>query len=222
MIKRSTWVTVLVLAILAGIAYYMQQPDNLIKKSLASGNTPTAPAPGTLISSITDGAVNTISIQKTGGESLTLQRGTSGWTMTLGSGNPIPADQNAVDQTASNVGYLSLTGRITSPTANPATFGLDKPAYIFTLGLSTGKTVTTKIGNQTVAGDGYYAQKDDGSIVILEKSGFDPILNLLAQPPYMFTLTPTQSAATGTPTPTAALNNTSTPVAGTPTGTPTP
>ena len=221
MIKRSTWVTVLVLGILAGIAYYMQQPDNLIKKSLASGNTPTAAAPGMLIS-FADGTVNSIGIQKTGGESLTLQRGTSGWTMTLGSGSPIPADQNSVDQTASNVVFLSLSGKITSPTANPATFGLDKPGYIFTLGLSTGKTVTTKIGNQTVAGDGYYAQKDDGSIVILEKSGFDPILNLLAQPPYMFTLTPTQSAATGTPTPTAALNNTSTPVAGTPTGTPTP
>jgi len=40
MVKRSTWVMVVLLAILAGLAYYLQQPDNLIKKAFTACGNP--------------------------------------------------------------------------------------------------------------------------------------------------------------------------------------
>jgi hypothetical protein len=206
MVKRSTWVMVILLAILAGLAYYLQQPENLIKKALASRETPTAEPPGQLISPA-DGPLNGVSIQKTGGQSITLERKNSGWTLIVGSENPAPADQSVAEQAASQAQSLRLAGKITSTTPDLSAFGLDKPVYIFKLILADGKSVSFKIGNATLAGDGYYAQKEDGTVVILEKYGLDPLLNLLQQPPYMFTPTP---QATGTPSPTPTLSITST------------
>ncbi len=206
MIKRSTWVMVVLLAILAGLAYYLQQPDNLIKKTLESRNTPTVEPLEALISPA-DGQINSISIQKIGGQSVALERINSGWTLTIGDEKPGPADQNAVEQIASQVQYLRPTGKINSTTPDLSAFGLDKPTYLFKLSLSSGKILSFKIGNATLAADGYYAQKDDGTIIILEKYGLEPVLNLLEQPPYMFTPTP---PATGTPSPTPTLSITAT------------
>lgn len=221
MMKRSTWVMVVVLALLAGLAYYMQQPDNLIKKAQASKDTPTTEALGSLISPM-DGPLNSLSIQKIGGETVTLTHASSGWTLVIGTGGTTPADQNLADQAASSALSLNLSGKISSTTPNLSVFGLDKPAYLFTVVLANGKSVSYKIGNATLAADGYYAQEEDGTIVILEKDGFDQVLNLLQQPPYMFTLTPSPTSVTGTPTPNATLSVTPTAGAGTPTGTMTP
>jgi hypothetical protein len=138
MVKRSTWVMVVVLAIIAGLAYYMQQPDNLIKKAQSANGTPTAEVLGLLIPQI-DGPVNSLTIQKAGGESVTLTRNTSGWTLIIGSGSPIPADQNAADQIASGVLTLSLSGKISATTPDLSVFGMDKPSYIFTVGLANAK-----------------------------------------------------------------------------------
>jgi len=96
---------------------------------------------------------------------------------------------------------------------------LDKPAYTFTVSLANSKTATFKIGNATVAEDGYYVQKEDGTVVILDKNGFDQVLNLLQEPPYMFTLTPTATSEAGTATPTPTSTMTAAPGAATPTGT---
>ncbi len=209
MVKRSTWVMVVLLAILAGLAYYMQQPDNLIKKALASRETPTTEPPGQLLSPA-DGPVNGVSIQSTDGKSVTLERKNSGWTLIVGTENPAPADQSAAEEAASQAQSLRLAGKVTSTTPDLSAFGLDKPIYIFKLILANGTSMTFKIGNATVAGDGYYVQKEDGTVVIVEKYGLDPLLNLLQQPPYMFTPTPSPAPVTGTPTPTSTLNITTT------------
>jgi len=203
MVKRSTWVMVVLLAILAGLAYYLQQPDNLIKKVLVSaGGTPTAEPLGLLLPP-SAGPLKGVSIQGADGKSVALERKNTGWTMRVGTGSETPADQGAAEQAASQALGVRLVVKIESKTSDLSAFGLDKPVSIYKLVLADGKPVTFKIGNPTVTGDGYYLQKEDGSVFVVDKYGMDSLLNLLAQPPYMFTPTPSPAPVTETPAPAA-------------------
>ncbi len=84
--------------------------------------------------------------------------------------------------------------------------------------LENGKTLTFKIGKATISGDGYYLQKEDGTIAIVDKYTTDALLNLLKQPPSMFTATPLPASelptGTITPAPVVAPMITSTATAG--------
>ncbi len=210
MIKRSTWVMVVSLAILAGLAYYLQQPDNVIKKALAPATTPTAEPLGPLVSPA-DGPLNGVSIQSTDGQSVAIERKSSGWTLVIGNESSAPADQAVADQVATQAQELRQVIKIEADTLDLSAFGLDTPAYICKFVLASGSSVTFKIGDAAPTGDGYYLQKEDGSVVVIDKYGMDAVINLLTQPPYMFTPTPSALPATGTPTPTATLNNISEP-----------
>jgi hypothetical protein len=217
MVKRSTWVMVVLMAVLAGLAYYLQQPDNLIKKAAASGATPTIEPLGTLLTVPAGGTLDSISVQSADGHSVILKHEAAGWTLSIDTQNPIPADQSAAEQVASQAQELRLITKIEAKTPDLSAFGLDKPADICSITLSDGKSVTFKIGKPTLTGDGYYLQKEDGSLVVIDKGGMDTLLNLLTQPPYMFTPTPSSLPATETPTATTTL--TPVPVTQVPTGT---
>jgi len=210
MVKRSTWIMIALLAVLAGLAYYLQQPDNLIKKALPSATgTPTAEPLGTLLSS-TDAPVNSISLQSADGQSAAIERTSKGWTLTIGS-ESVPADQAAAEQIASQAQTVRLVDTIKTVTPdNLSAFGLDKPAYIYKFNVAGGKSITFKIGNLTLSGSGYYLQKEDGSVVVID-NGIDLVLSLLKQLPYKFTPTPSAVPVTETPTPSESATETLTP-----------
>jgi hypothetical protein len=210
MVKRSTWIMVVLMAIAAGLAYYLQQPDNLIKKTLASKETPTAESPGLLVRP-EDGPLKSISVQSADGKSVSIKQNNTGWMLFLGTEGPIPADQGAAQQTASQVMELRLVAAIATKPSDLSVFGLDKPIYILTLVLNDDKSVTYKIGGSTLTGSGYYIEKDDGSVVVIDKYGTDVVLNMMNQPPYMFTPTPSPVPATETPTPLESTTGTITP-----------
>lgn len=204
MIKRSTWVMVLLLGLVAALAYYLQTvPDNLFKQMLTAGQTPTtAPTIDMLIASV-DTPLSEISVESADGRSATIKRDdAAGWTLSIDGQGFIPANQTAAQQIAAQVATLQITLKITA-TSDLSAFGLDKPAYLCKATLRDGKTVTFKIGNTTVMGDGYYLQKEDGSIMAVNKYSLDGALNLLTQPPYLTTPTPSPAPITETPTPTA-------------------
>jgi hypothetical protein len=213
MVKRSTWVMVVLLVLVAGLAYYMKTvPDNLIQKALTAKNTPTVPTSlGTLISPA-DGPLNGISIASSDGHNVVIKREPTGWTFSIETQAFTAADQAAAEQAASQAQGLRLTsGEIKPATSDLSAFGLDKPAYTYTLILSSGKTVAFKLGKATVTDDGYYLQKEDGTIVAVDKYMTDTLINLLKQPPYKITPTPlftsTTELQTGTITPTPTPGN---------------
>lgn len=218
MIKRPTWIMIIVLALLAGLVYYMQSvPDNFIKKALDSAKTPTPVSSfGPLIPSA-DGLITTIEITSSDGHGLTLKKEANGWMFSMDSQTPILADQSAAEQASSQAQTLSLTSEIKPTGDDLSGFGLDNPDYIFKVTTNSGKILTFKIGHATILNDGYYLQKEDGTIAVVEKFSMDALLNLFKQPPLVLTATPTLAPVTETPTITI------TPTQGmTPTGTPTP
>lgn len=203
MIKRPTWVMVIVLALLAGLVYYVRAvPDNFIQQALDAGKTPTtsaAPAGGTLISAA-DGPLKGVSIVSADGHSVALKKGTTDWTLSVDGQSPVTADSAAAEQAASQaLGLLLAVPEIPVPTSGLSAFGLDKPAYIYEVILASDKTASFKIGNATITGDGYYLQKEDGTVAAVNKFTMDALLNMLQQPPYPTTPTPTPAEMTPTP-----------------------
>lgn len=208
MIRRPTWVLVVLLAALAALVYYMQTvPDNLIKKVL-TGATPTKEVIGGLLFLPTDGPIKGISFEGSDGHSIALKEEDAGWTLSVDGQGPVPADQNTVAQAATMTMNLRVLTSMSTPPADLSGFGFDKPAYIFKAILGNGQTATFKIGNATVTDSGYYLQEGNGTISIVDKYGIDALLAFYTQPPYMFP--PTASPVPATETPTAAVTPTST------------
>lgn len=214
MIKRPTWIMVIVLALLAGLAYYLTTPDNLAKKALDAGKTPTATIASIESIPLTDAPINGLEISASDGHSVTLKHESTGWTLSVDMQAFIPADQGAATQAAAQAQTLKLTGlEIKSNPADLSGFGLDKPVYNYKVTLESGKIFNFKIGKVTIIGDGYYLQKEDGTIAVVDKSSMDALLTLLKQPPSMFTATPsaaptTEEVPTGTITPIPAATAT--------------
>ena len=202
MIKRQTWIMVILLAALAGLAYYMQAvPDNFMKKAFDSGKTLT---PNILALSLVppgEGLVSGIEIADAEGNSVILKHEPTVWTVSVNGKDPIAADQTAVEQAASQAQGLHLLDAAIKPTTTDLSgFGLDKPVYRYKVTTESGKIFTFKIGKPTIINDGYYLQKEDGTIAVVEKLTMDALLNLLKQPPFLTTATPSPAPVTETPT----------------------
>jgi hypothetical protein len=86
-------------------------------------------------------------------------------------------------------------------TTDRAAFGLDKPGYVLTCFAANGKTLTFKIGNPTVMQSGYYVLEEGGTIVIVSTTEIDNLTNLLTEPPFLNTATPSPTLATETKIP---------------------
>lgn len=192
MIKRPTWIMVIVLALLAALAYYMQTvPDNFIKKAMESGNTPTPVIVDKSLIPPTEGLINIIELTDANGHSMVLKREPTTWTISRNGQVSATADQSAIEQTASQAQGLQLINlEVKTTTTDLSGFGLDKPAYLYKLTLESGKIFNFKIGKVTVLGDGYYLQKEDGKIAIVNKYGMDAILTLFNEPLTSLTATP--------------------------------
>ncbi len=205
MIRRNTWILIVLLAAVIGFAIYF----NNRKAKQAAEATPTA-APLSLLSSA-EGTPNDIKIeQPASGKSVEVARTSSG-TWVLKAPEAVPADQAQAEAAATQVGALKiLLGDIS---LGLDVVGLDKPTDIITVVLSGGKTHVLNVGSVNPLGTGYYVQVDGGKAQLVDKTGLDALLTMLDNPPYAETPTPTATLTPiVTPTvPTPTLETTLTP-----------
>jgi hypothetical protein len=210
MIKRNTWILLVLFAALVGFALFQkykpptEEPDEDV--------TPTATvAPVEFLFPAEEGVVTSILIESKEGEVISVERGEEGWVVN----KPVEAnaDQGPVEAAASQATALTILSRLK---IDPAAAGLESPAYTITVGFTSGKVFTAEIGDETPIGSGYYARKDGGDVLVITKDGLDALLNLLWYSPALATDTPLPSE---TPTPTQTPSETTTPEA---TATPTP
>jgi hypothetical protein len=222
MIRRNTWIVLVLLAGLIGFAYYWNQH----KAQQAASATPTT-APGSsssssLLFSAAEGAPKDIKIQDSTGKSVEFGRNEAGaWV--LKAPTETQADQASAEAVASQVSALRV---ISSVELGLDVVGLDKPSYIVTMSTG-GKSHTLNVGALTPIQDGYYTSLDGGPVRIVDKQGLDALFPLVNQPPFAMTPTPlvtptelTTPTAMPTDTPTAA--GTSTLPVTAPAATPTP
>jgi hypothetical protein len=194
MVKRPTWILLIVLALVVG-AYFLIK-NHPFKKFEP---TPTPSANGYLVTQ-TDGVLQSLRIYDQKGHNFQMQRDLSKiWVITAPTSGA--ADQGLAGAAETQVGALQIVTTLETP-PEPSAVGLDVPADTMELGFVSGASHKIEIGNLTPTGSGYYVHYDGGKIYVISQSGIDALLNLLTSPPYPATATPPPtSEPLGTPTP---------------------
>jgi hypothetical protein len=194
MIRRNTWLLLVVLVALVGFSFYLRNS----KAQLAAAATPTIGS--SQLFTAGEGSPTGIRIEDATGRAVEVARDQTGiWV--LKSPTAAPADQGASEAAATQLAALRVLADIQ---LGPDIVGLDQPSDTLTVVFGPGKTHKLLVGSVTPIQDGYYCQLDGGPIQVVDKAGVDALLGLLTQPPYLATLTPvdspTPSAEPATPT----------------------
>jgi hypothetical protein len=186
--RASTWITILILAALVGLTYYL----NRQKETATADETPTS-APSLLFDAA-DGAPSSIEVKPSEGEAVKIARNAeNAWAIVLPS--KAEADQGLAEAAATQISALKV---INSVDAAPSIFGLDNPTHIITIEFAGGKKHTLEIGDTTPTNSGYYVRLDKNKMMITDLSGINSLLQLQSFPPYLSTPTP-EVPVTSTP-----------------------
>lgn len=187
MSQRTPVVLLIILAAVIGLGWYLNQHGS-------GASTPTAtPAPtAAFLFASESGQIVKFSLLAASDKYTTLTRGADGvWMIETDSQNGM-ADQGQAEAAATQIATLRILRTLDAPPA-AAEIGLDAPAYTLKVSTANGEQ-TVQIGNATVTGSGYYIRDFDGNVSIVSKFGVDALLNLLTNPPFAETPTPTPQA----------------------------
>jgi hypothetical protein len=201
MVRRSTWIVLLIFAVLVGFAIFFQRYQ---ANQTVDTATATATMPPTYLYNLGGAQVDGIKIADHTGKNIDLYRDplTSQWGIT-----DIPSDQvdaTKIDTISTELQSMQIQQTLTQ-TVPLASIGLDIPAYTITLSTSAGTQFVTYVGIQTAIGSGYYIQDANGQVAIVDNTALDSILKLIDNPPLLPTATP-ELTPTGaiTPVPTTS------------------
>jgi hypothetical protein len=200
MVRRPAWILLVILALVVGVYFF-------VKSQALKGNQDT-PTPTSNIYLITqaDGALQSLHIYDNKGSNFQMQRDLSKtWVIT--SPKSGVADQGLAGAAEAQIGALRVVTILENP-PDASTIGLDDPVDTMDLGFVNDTRHIIEVGNITPTNSGYYIRFDKGNTYIIEQSGIDALLTLLASPPY---------PATETPSPVVESPSTSTTVLATPT-----
>lgn len=207
MIRRSTWILLVIFAALVGLTIYLQKNKEATQEMASTFPTPSVKT----LFSAEEGLPFRIHIEASTGETVEVARNVDNvWVLKM----PIEAaaDQGLVEGAASQITSLRVLNEVQ---LGPEVVGLDRPAYLLKISFTNGKEHEVAIGSLTPTESGYYVRVDQGQTVIVTKSGIDSLIELLKSPPYAETPTPSPTPVlpteTPTPTPTAGAEVTPTP-----------
>jgi hypothetical protein len=201
MVRRSTWIVLIVFALLVGFAWYFQRYQTNKAETVGTA-TPTAPP--TYLYNLSSSEVNEIKISDASGSKIDLYRDPSSTNWAIAD---VPVDQADSFQIESISAQLfSLQAQETLTQTPPLdAIGLVTPTYTITMTTSEGTQINTYVGSETAIGGGYYARVDAGLVVIVDKVVMDDIVNLINNPPLLPTATP-EVTPTSTTLPTGQEN----------------
>jgi hypothetical protein len=184
MIRRSTVVYIILLLVLAGAYWYLnnRQETADIEPTVEAG-TDTAQ---TFLFPAEAGTPTRIRIDAKSGEVVEIARSEEDtWEVT--EPEEAAADQAASEAAATQITTLRVLDRV--PDLDPAIIGLEEPAYQLSVSFTSGEEQTVDVGDLTPSESGYYV-RDGDSVVIVSRNAIDSVLRLLTDPPYQETPTP--------------------------------
>lgn len=177
MIRRSTWVVLLVFAVLLAVGFFWQRSQD----QKLSEATPT-PAETTEKQFLFDiaGEVSSLRIEHVGEKSIELVKDENGqWGV---AGSPDTAIDSASIEAA--VGQLSTMPLVSTLQNIPQLqdLGLEPPAYRVLVIQKDGTQSMASVGNPAPTGSGYYVLTSDRRVYIVNEFSLQAILDLVDQP----------------------------------------
>jgi hypothetical protein len=185
MIRRSTWILLGLFALVLAFAWGLQRFQSQRQASI----TPTAAAGDQQLLDIQGSAVASLSVENDRGQSLVLGRDTAGlWTILEPQGGG-ETDTGRAESAITQLLSLRSQYALEMPD-NLEDYGLLTPAYTLTLALNGGEKHVILVGKEAPVVSGYYIRLDGGLPQVVSKFSLDPVLEMIAEPPYAPTATP--------------------------------
>lgn len=210
MIKRSTWVWIVVFVALAAAAIYLQRTEDTVSSTSPVEEISSSVPTMSYLFPAEEGVVTSLLIESRDGKIIGFERQGEVWVATM----PFYAETTpgSVEAAASQVTALPVEKTLD---LDPSAVGLNSPSYTITVGFSSGNFIIVQVGDETPTGAGYYVRKDDGPVLVVNTYNLASLLDMLTLPPLVETFTPTPAPPTETPTitPTPTTTETGTPTA---------
>jgi hypothetical protein len=182
MIRRTTWIVLIIFLAVAGLAWYLQREGI----TGAAEATPQPTAQNLL--STTSANVERLRVEDSSGNAVEIARGPDGnWALIQPPGEQ--TDTGRAEMAVSELTALEVQSQLATPPADSAT-GLSQPEHTILITENGGIQHTLRVGKVTPIGNGYYAQLDEGPVVVLSQGGLQGVLDILNNPPIAPTPTP--------------------------------
>ncbi len=182
MIRKSTWIVVVVFGLTLTGAYLWQR--NQAQK--AAQVTPTAAAAPAYLFPI-QGQISRVRIERGDGRTLDLKLDEQGkWQISLPSG--LQADSEAASSALAQVAVIPVVAALQNPPGMNA-MGLDQSAARLLVTSAEGGSWEAEIGQPTPTNSGYYAAMG-GKVYVASKYALDPLLGLVDNPPVLKATSP--------------------------------
>jgi hypothetical protein len=208
MVRRSTWIVLIVLVLLVASAWFFTRYQ-ANKADTAPTDTPIPTAQK--VYNLTNMEVVGLTVSDNSGNKIDLYRDSS--TASKWAIKAVPTEQADTVQIETVVSQLLGIQVLNALTESPplGAVGLANPTHTITITASDGSQTSMYVGTLSPIGSGYFVRLGSGPIVIVDNIILDDVLKLLKNPPLLATTTPE-----------IPVNETGTSVAPISTGAPTP
>ena len=170
MIRRTTWVLLIVLVVLIGAAWYILGT----KPAPVTTTATITPTPSKLLgSSVTSNTIKGLEYKNKSGMVVSIQRQINTWLVTEPANSTLT--QGNITEIITQLLDLNIQMTLDTPPLSDA-IGLTSPAFTMTITTDTDYVIT--IGDVTPTGTGYYIQVNQDKPVIVNKPGIDRINEL--------------------------------------------
>lgn len=177
MIRKSTWVVLLVFAVLLAVVFIWQRSQD--QKSSEATPTASAAAERQYLFDIA-GEVASLRIEHVGDKTIELMKDeNSQWVL---AGSPTSAiDSASVDTVVGQLSTLPLVSTLQN-IPKLQDLGLEPPSYRILVIQEDGTQLVASIGNATPTGSGYYVLAGDRRVYIANELSLQAILDLVDKP----------------------------------------
>jgi hypothetical protein len=197
MLRRSTWIMLLIFAVLAGFAFFYQRYQANHPEETA---TPVPTTSQSQLYNVESSQVSEVSIADSSGKQLSLYKDENKGQWAIRDYQVEQVDSFQIDSIIAQLLSMQVQETLVQPPPLEV-IGLDAPGYTITIMMREGSQLVTFVGTPTPVGGGYYVQLNSNQVVIVDKITLDNVLNWLFVPPLVPTPTP-GVVSTGTVSPT--------------------
>lgn len=173
MVRKQTWILLVVFVILLGAAFYLQK--NPLPKAESATPSPTAQAQ--MIPGLAGDQIVKIELKDGQGNATQIEQDPLGnWA--LGPDGKQKIDTGVAEQ--ARAGLTSAMVQASLPAGmDLKAISLNAPTHTITVTTKDGKQTVILVGSETPTASGYYIQVDNQAPVVVDKGAIDSLVNLL-------------------------------------------
>ena len=186
MIKRSTWIILVIFVTLTGVVLIYQREKESELKDEGLGMFGEFEQPNSVkpVFQIPTGEVILgLYLEDVAGRSLEIDRENPEVEWMFGSQDG-DVDQDRINQILYQIESLAINQELDSA-IDFEMIGLIEPAYKLRISISNGGVFTLLIGNVTITNTSYYAQLTGSNPIVIDRYSLDGMINLLDNPPVL-------------------------------------